>query len=172
MRTIHFKALIATSVAAIFSLGVSGLSAANAQAFNSFSAEDTGASGFLSAHRYEKGVAHIIAGEYEQAIEYLETFERPNFYGENQPDYALGLAWAGTKNWRKAERPLKQTVRFNPDNHHARYLLGLTYANLGRIDRAQRQLTKLDARLADCGDNCDTSLISSAEALRDALPES
>ena len=113
----------------------------------------------------------IEAGEYEQAIEYLEIFERPGFYGPNQADYALGLAQAGAKNWRKAERPLKQTVRFNPDNHHARYLLGLTYANLGRIDRAQRQLTKLDARLADCGDNCDTSLISSAEALRDLLPE-
>lgn len=75
----------------------------------------------------------------------------------------LGIAQAGSENWKGARRAYERAVKLAPDDLLSRGGLALALANL-KDAKAQDQLTWLKAKAQDCGAGCDAAMLKSMTA--------
>lgn len=162
MFRIPFKALIAAGTVLGLSAGLSNFTAANAQLENDVSS-------FVFRDSLERGVELFEAGKYVAAEQALLYGSQRRDYAPSPADYAIGLSQVGQEKWRDAAYSLKRAIRLEPENHHARLVLGLVSLKLGRVDVAERQLNQFDRHITSCDDTCDVPLVNAADMLRTAI---
>ncbi len=83
---------------------------------------------------------YILAGEAARAAGLLQTHMRLDpFYEPNAP-MALGFAYYMLRRYEEALPLLQEAVSRAPDMAHGRYVLAITYARLGALDRAEAEV--------------------------------
>ena len=106
---------------------------------------------------YQKAVAHLQAGEYKKAEKDFRKVLKIAGKDANT-NFLLGLSYIGQEKFKKAIRPLKKAVKYDPKLHAARGQLALSYLKTGKSDRAQEQrqiLLEAQAKCADCSEKTD-----------------
>ena len=68
--------------------------------------------------------------------------------------FLRGMARAGHGDLRGARLSFVRSLLLNPDNHFARFELGMTYLRLGQRGLAAEQLAALQRMAATCGRTC------------------
>lgn len=116
---------------------------------------------FDPAEKYQEGVAAIKAGDAakaEKAFKKVLTVTKK----DANTNYLLGLSQAAQKKFKKAQKPLKRALKYDPDLISARGLLGRVYTVLGKTKDASKQRKALVDLQTKCGDCQDKAKINAA----------
>jgi tetratricopeptide (TPR) repeat protein len=116
------------------------------------------------AVEYQRGVAAFRAEDYKTAANHFKKVVRvaPKEAGAQ---YLLGASYLALGDFKKAEKPLSQAVKYDDSLIDAKRDLGLTLARLGKADQAQVQLDALKTLHSACGATCsNAALLSDAVA--------
>ncbi|WP_293901083.1 tetratricopeptide repeat protein [Phenylobacterium sp.] len=116
------------------------------------------------AEEYAKAIKAIQAKDYKTAARSAQhvTDAAP----KNADAWRLlGVANAGSENWKGARKAYEKAVKLAPDDLPSHAGLGLALANL-KDAKAQDELTWLKAKASTCSSDCDTvkSLAAQVEA--------
>ena len=174
------------TIISLFAIGLSGLMSASAQSYNS---GEHGASYGYSfdlnivtypnlplvgpphlSKKHLRANEHLEAGNYAEA-ERLFRRVRRDYRSNAQVLEGLGMAHFGQADWKLAATALRHSVSLQPNNHHARLLLGLSYLEMDQDALAAKQLAKFQSQLDACDQDCRPALIGAAAHLQDAIAE-
>ena len=174
------------TIISLFAIGLSGLMSASAQSYNSgstssynsgipFSPDLSGGSspapiGVTVEAAYDKGKEQLEAGNYAEAEKLFRRVRR-DYRSNAQVLEGLGMAHFGQADWKLAATALRHSVSLQPNNHHARLLLGLSYLEMDQDALAAKQLAKFQSQLDACDQDCRPALIGAAAHLQDAIAE-
>ena len=85
------------------------------------------------------GYAYVLAGEAARAAQLLEKHMRLDPLHEPNALVALAFAYYMLKRYRDALPLLHVAVSRAPEMAHARYVIAMTYARLGDLDKARAE---------------------------------
>lgn len=159
MRT--FKAVILAS--AFVGLGATGaMAAGGGGGGGGADMPSASAPQYNPAEEYAKAVRALQARDYKSAARAagnVTTAAPKNIDGWR----ILGIAQAGSENWKAARRAYERAVKLAPDDLPSRGGLALSLANL-KDPKAQEQLDWLKAKAGNCGAGCDAAMLKSMTA--------
>jgi adenylate cyclase len=81
---------------------------------------------------------YILAGESERAVQLLQSHMRLDPFHEANAPMALGFAYYMLSRYEEALPLLQQAVSRSPQMAHGMYVLGMTYGQLGEIEKARK----------------------------------
>ena len=114
------------------------------------------------AEEYAKAIRALQAKDYKGAARFagnVTTSAPKNIDGWR----LLGIAQAGSTNWKAARRAYERAVKLGPDDLPSRGGLALALANL-KDPKAEEQLNWLKAKAQDCTAGCDPALLKAMTA--------
>ena len=172
------------TIISLFAIGLSGLMSASAQSYNSgstssyntgipFSPDVFGDSspapiGVTVEAAYDKGKEQLEAGNYAEAEKLFRRVRR-DYRSNAQVLEGLGIAHFGQADWQPAAAALRHSISIEPENHHARLLLSLSYIEMDQSKQASKHLAKFQSQIKACGDTCEPALIGAAAYLQDVI---
>jgi tetratricopeptide (TPR) repeat protein len=128
------------------------------------SAPSASANEYDPAVEYAKGIAAIKARDFKAA---KVAFDRvlPFAAKDANTHFLAGLSRNGLSDWKGAKRLLEKAVKLDSNSIGAQRELGIAYAKLGDMPKANAVLTTLNARATQCAGTCpDAAEIKSALA--------
>ncbi|HXG99716.1 MAG TPA: tetratricopeptide repeat protein [Sphingomicrobium sp.] len=102
---------------------------------------------------YRKGIQALKVQRFAEA---KKAFGRVLEVAPKDPNtnYLAGLAHAGLSDLKNARKHYERAVKYDPSMVVAHQELGVTYARLGQLDKAQVELANLNALATKCGGGC------------------
>lgn len=137
--------------------GVGALAAGSGGGGGGMSMPSASAPSYDPAAEYAKAVAAIQAKDYKTAA---RSAQRVTDAAPKSVDgwKLLGVAQAGSENWKGARKAYERAIKLSPDDLPSRAGLGLALANL-KDPKAQEQLDWLKAKASDCNVGCDAGTL-------------
>jgi Flp pilus assembly protein TadD len=113
---------------------------------------------------YQKGTSAFTANDFKTAIMHFKrvTTAAPKEAGAH---YLLGASYMALADFKKAQRPLAQSVKLNAGFIDGNRDLAIVLAKLGDTEKAQSRLAEIKARQATCATTCaDAAKLADAVA--------
>ncbi|MFM2410638.1 MAG: hypothetical protein RL481_1466 [Pseudomonadota bacterium] len=145
--------LLLATVAALSLFTLSPLMAAGSGGGGGGGSPSSSTPAYDPAVDYQKGTAAFKTGDYATAAKHFKKVAGA-VPKDAAAQYLLGASYMGMGDFKKAEKPLALSVKYNGKMIEGQRDLGIVQAKLGKANKAAAQMTALKAMQSSCADTC------------------